>query len=272
MADNENKIDFRTFEDVKKVSKILENKFLETINTYENQSNDPKYSNHFDYVVAAIYLSLKSVLPEGISFRIDYRTKSYRSMQKSTSSELLKKDTKILKKDIFGIKVIITDISGKINLDPADPQNQKIINLQNIKADNIRFINETRAWLSDSSSITKNEEIYYERIIELLDRIQNSTYPNCEDEVEIPYSIRKDNLKKTYLLKKKDENLSLSLSNEQATEIEILLSDLEKRLDDKLERELLKVFLPKALNSHLIADILQNSYKYEKDKRRKCYG
>lgn len=257
---------FNSFEDVKKYSKQLEDKFTQTMSTYEKLSTTSDYSERVDYIIAAIYLSLKKVFPEGISFRIDYRTKSYRSMQKSTSSEIIESDTDKLKKDIFGAKIIITDIDGKIDLDPTNPKFQKLIELQNTKMDNITFISETRKWISGTSDEMLNEENYYTKTQDILNRLKASTYDECTEENEISYDTKLNLIKDAYTNKRKNGSLSLSLSKDQSTEAELLLNDLEKRLDDKLERELVNVFLPEALSSNLLSNMLETSYKYDKEK------
>ncbi len=258
-------IDFHSIEDVKEYSDKLMEKFLNTMDAYEKQATVPSYTTRLDYTVAAIYLSLKKVMPEGVSFRIDYRTKSRRSMKKSTDLEIMDSDLNKLKKDIFGIKIIITDIDGKLDLDSTNPQYQKLINLQDKKIDNTTFIVETREWLSDSADTMQNEENYYEKTISLLNRLQESTYVKCDKETEIPYSTQLANVKEAYITKQKNDTLSLSLSKDQAAKIELLLNDLEKRLDDKLERELLNIFLPKALDSNLLSNMLQIGYIYDKE-------
>lgn len=263
---NEKAIDFHSIEDVKKYSNKLMEKFLHTMDTYKEYTTAPKYTERLDYTVAAIYLALKKVLPEGVSFRIDYRTKSYRSLQKSTDLEIINSDLNKLKKDIFGLKVIITDIDGKLDLDSTNPQYQKLIQLQNTKIDNTTFIAETRAWLSGSSEIMQTEEIYYEKFIDLLKRLRESTYVECDKETDIPYSERLSNVQKAYVSKQKDDALSFSISKSQIATIELFLDDLEKRLDDKFEREILKVFLPKALDSNLLSNMLQTNYMYDKEK------
>lgn len=257
---------FHSIESVKEYSNKLMEKFSNAMEVYEKSVTNPSYTERLDYTVAAIYLSLKKVFPKGISFRIDYRTKSYRSMQRSTDLEIINSDPDKLQKDIFGIKVIITNLDGKLDLDTTNPQYQKLIHLQNEKMDNITFITEAREWLNGSSDVIENEEHYYEKLIDLLKRLEASTYPECEKETEIPYSTRLANAEEAYRTKQKDGTLSLSLDKEQSASIALLLDDLEKRLDDKLERELLKVFLPKALDSNLLSNMLQISYAYDKEK------
>lgn len=261
----EKPIEFHSIEEVKEYSNKLMEKLLHTMDTYKEYTTTPQYIERLDYTVAAIYLALKKVLPEGVSFRIDYRTKSYRSLQKSTDLEIINSNLNKLKKDIFGMKVIITDIDGKLDLDSTNPQYQKLIQLQNKKMNNTTFIAETREWLSGSSEIMQTEENYYEKFIDLLKRLKESTYVECEKETDIPYSERLSSVQKAYMAKQKDGALSFSISKSQITSIELLLDDLEKRLDDKFEREILKVFLPKALESNLLSNMLQTSYMYDKE-------
>lgn len=105
----ENRI-FSSIEDVKNYSDKLMEKFINVMDTYKKYTTNADYTTRLEYTVAAIYLSLKNVLPEGVNFHIDYRTKSSRSMQKATDLEIIESDLNKLKKDIFGVKIVITDI------------------------------------------------------------------------------------------------------------------------------------------------------------------
>lgn len=98
----------------------------------------------------------------------------------------------------------------------------------------------------------------------LLKLIQDSTYPECSQETEVPFSARLQNIQESFKYKQKNGTLSLSLSKEQIATIDSLLNELEKRLDDKFEREILKVFLPQALNSNLLTNLLHTNYIYDK--------
>lgn len=257
-------IEFTSPENFNQCRDYLTSKVIDVIDTYEYY-NTPNNAICLDYTVAGIYLALKKVLPEGVSFRIDYRKKSSRSTQKTTSKEILDKSTSRITKDIFGVKVIITDITGILSLETTDEKNKLLLELQNQKIDNSKFINETRTWIN-SSQEARTEDKYYKKLIELLERLEASTYPQCVFENETPYDERLEKVKKIYARKKDIDNLSLSISKEQSHDIDLLIKDLENRLNDRLEHELLKVFLPKALSSNLVSNILQVNYVHNNER------
>lgn len=257
-------IEFNSPEEFNKYKNYLISKVMNIVDTYEFY-NTPDNTTRLHYTVAGIYLALKKVFPEGVSFRIDYRKKSSRSTQKTTSKEILNNNVSKITKDIFGVKIIITDITGILNLDAADTENKLLLDLQSQKIDNSKFINETRVWIN-STQEARTEDNYYKKLFELLERLEASTYQKCVFENEISYNERLDKAKKTYSRKKDNDILSLSISKEQVHDINLLLKDLEGRLNDKLEHELLKVFLPKALSSNLVSNILQVNYMHEKER------
>lgn len=254
-------IQFTSSSNFIKCQQRLTNSISEVMNTYISYHTPDNYKR-LDYTIAGLYIALKKVLPEGISFRIDYRIKATRSIQKTTEKEFLYNSSKKIAKDIFAAKVVITDIDGILNLD----NNDKLIELQRKKVDNFKFIDENREWLcSDSTCTLKTEESYYKKMIELLTRLEASTYKECEFENEIPYNEKLHKVQRNYIRKKEDCNLSLLISKEQLSEMSMLLDDLENRLDDKFEHEILKVYLPKALESNLISNLLQTTYEYDKE-------
>ncbi len=256
-------VEFKSKDDYKE---YLENKVSDVIDIVTSKYKNPENIENLDYIVAGIYLSLKNVLPDGIGFRIEYREKSFRSTQKSSSSEILRSDVEKITKDIFGMKIIITDIDSALEFDDESINFDKLIELQNIRIKNISFIETTRNWLnSDSTHTIKTEDEYYKKLKELLECLNKSTYPECTTEVEVPYSEKLDIIKKIYTKKKEQDQLSFNVSREQMNTMSELLSELEDRLDDKLEREILKTYLPKALSSNLVSNILNVKYSYEKE-------
>lgn len=257
-------VEFHSTEEFNKCKNYLTSKVVNIVDTYESY-NTHDNTIRLDYTVAGIYLALKKVLPEGVSFRIDYRKKSSRSTQKTTSKEILDNSVSEITKDIFGVKIIITDITGILNLDATDEKNKLLLELQSQKIDNFKFITETRTWIN-STKETRTEDKYYKKLLELLERLEASTYPDCVFENDTPYDERLEKVKKIYARKKDNDNLSLSISKEQFHDINLLLKDLESRLNDKLEHELLKAFLPKALNSNFVSNILQVDYIHEKER------
>ena len=257
-------IEFLKFDSTEKFNQYkdyLTSKVVNVVDTYESYTTSDN-ATRLDYTVAGIYLALKKVLPDGVSFRIDYRKKSSRSTQKTTSNEILDNSVSKITKDIFGIKIIITDITGILNLDATDEKNKLLLELQNQKIDNSKFINETRSWIN-STQEARTEDKYYKKLLELLERLESSTYPQCVFENETPYDERLEKARKIYARKKDNDSLSLSISKEQFHEIDLLLEDLENRLNDKLEHELLKISLPKALNSNFVSNILQVNYIHD---------
>lgn len=246
--------------------KELQDKLTQVIDTYIDYTTDEN-KKRLDYTVAGLYFALREILPPSVKFRIDYRTKASRSEQKSTELEILDSSIDRITKDIFAMKIIVTSIDGRLDLDTNNPEYSKLISLENTKFDNIDFIEETRDWiLSTSAETLKTEEMYYEKKCEILERLISATYENeLMSDSEISYAERLERVSKAYSDKQKADNLSFSISKEQSNSLIELLDDLEARLNDKLERTILQLFVPKALNLNLMSNLLQVGHTYEKE-------
>lgn len=252
--------------EIVKQQKELQDKLSQIVDTYIDYNTDDN-KKRLDYTVAGLYFALREILPPSVKFRIDYRTKASRSEQKSAELELLNSSVDRITKDIFAMKIIITSIDGKLDLDPNNPEYSHLISLENTKFDNIHFIEETRDWLPSTSGETlKTEEMYYEKKCEVLERLKIATYENeLMQDSEISYTERLERVSQAYSNKEKANNLSFSISKEQCNSLSALIDDLEARLNDKLERQILQLFVPKALNLNLMANLLDVGYTYEKE-------
>ncbi len=259
------------FENLETCERIKHQFIEEAINVMDTQhhySTSSKLSEHLDYTVAGIFLSLYNILPSGIGFRIDYRKKSSRSTQTTLGLEIIDKKINDIKKDLFGMKVIAIDIDNNIEFPETDPNSETLRNLQEKRLSNIRFISETREWLA-SNSIRKTEEQFYNKYIELLERLVDSTFTKCTEEVDVTYDEKLERVKYKLENKMKRDSLSLYLSNEQICKMNILLNDLTRRLDDKLEDAILDAYLPKALESNLAYNLLKVNYMWDKKTEKK---
>ena len=259
------------FENLETCERIKHQLIQETINvmdTQHNYSTSSKLSEHLDYTVAGIFLALYNILPSGIGFRIDYRKKSSRSTQTTLGLEIIDKKINEIKKDLFGMKVIAIDIDNNIEFPETDPNSETLRNLQEKRLSNIKFISETKEWLA-SNSIRKTEEQFYNKYIELLERLVDSTFTKCTEEVDVTYDEKLERVKYKLENKIKRDSLSLYLSNEQICKMNILLNDLTRRLDDKLEDAILDAYLPKALESNLAYNLLKVNYMWDKKTEKK---
>ncbi len=244
----------------------LEKKLLGIVDLVSTKYHDPKNIESLDYIVAGLFIALEYVLPKDVGFIIEYRGKSFRSTQKTSGAELLENNVGKITKDIYGLKVIITDIGSSLDFDESMPNFDQLEELQNNRINNIYFLESTRKWLnSDSTFMLKTEDEYYKKIKEILKRLNASTYPQCSEENEISYTKNLEITNSIYEKKIKQDQLSFSISKEQINTMSELLQDLEDRLDDKLEREILKAYLPKALETNLVSTILGVNYSYEKE-------
>ena len=252
--------------EIQKIENLIPN-LVDYRSTYTNEF----YTKYLQIIASAIYLEYKRQYPS-LDIFIPFRQKGTKSFQKNISKALRKDysesdenkfNTAVLK-DISAMKIVLSNVPDTLSFDYNNPRNQDIIKLQKQKIDNLNFINSLQDWIYgyDENSI-QDEENYYKYYVELLDRLQNSTYEECTEEVEISYAERYAMASKKYKELKEDDEFSFFVSTEQMDEMKKLLGCLERRLDDKLQNEILNVTLPNVLNSELVQKVLRVNSKLD---------
>ncbi len=266
---------FNSSTDVQNFRKRLEVKINDVIDTYHSLNTDENITD-LQYNVAAIYLAMKKVSPKNVHFRISFRVKGERSEQKNIEKEF-ENTSSTIQKDIYAMRIIVDKIDGQLP-DIADSVignnlDEKLLytlSLEKTKTRNIEFINSTRDFLNNPLE-PKTEEDYYNKMITLLTLLKDSTYSECiyENGDDESYFSKYASIQEAFRRKKIDNSFALKISPKQIKELHYFLDSLEERSNDKLESALLEAYLPKALNSHLIANTLQMKYDFEKTSIKK---
>ena len=234
-----------------------QNPLYDLMDIYTNFTT-PFNVDYLKHIVAATYLDYKKIYPN-LDIFILWRVKSTSSFQKNISKTIKKEfaesnfsresfKTSVIK-DILGIKVVLNHIPDILEFDRKDSKYDSIYKLYKEKLSNLNYIESINDWLYGDSDEFQSEESFYKYYIGLLERLEKAQYSQCDEEVEVPYAARRENAIAKYKLLEKENNFSLEISDEQVEELEKLISALEKRLDDKLQNEILDVTLENVFNN-----------------------
>lgn len=170
--------------------------------------------------------------------------------------------------DISAMTIVLNHVDDAIYFDENDPENEEILKLKKQRNENLRFMHSVKKYLNENDIFMTQEE-YFQIYIELLHRLQNSTYPECTHEIkEGSYSSR---LK--YAIENYKKNMETDSFAPNATDIEIeelhtLLDCLKRRLDDKLQHEILRVTFPHVLADPLLVDDFKITGSFIKDVKK----
>ena len=224
--------------DFKNDLKVLQDNVNQLVDNYISYTDDFN-TEYVQNIAAAIYLEYKRLYPD-LDIFIPFRSKGPKSFQKNISKglfgEIKKNNGQIIfnpekeescdkiSKDIIAMKIILSHIPNVLSFDYNNPENKEIIKLQNQKISNLNFINELTDWLNNNSdNLVQDEEHFYKYYIELLKRLQKSTYEECSDELEITYKERYERATEQYNKKKENDEFSFLVSDEQISELNKLL-------------------------------------------------
>lgn len=167
--------------------------------------------------------------------------------------------------DFSGMTIVLNHIDDAIHFDSNNPENKEILNLRTQRNDNLRFLHKIKKYLNENDYIMTQEE-YFQIYIELLYRLQNSTYPECTHEIkEGSYSTRLQYAIDNYKKNLQSDSFSNNASDIEIEELYNLTDCLKRRLDDKLQHEILKVTFPHVLADPLLADDFQITGTFIKD-------
>lgn len=275
--------------------KLIEDAFSNIIDAYYNQST-PYGQKNLDYLGSAVYLGFKDLYPD-MTVTIPERTKGPKSMGDNIDKELnrslknivpseikkgiqlsdmeepifLNKNNFIEKttSDISAMTIVLNHINDAMYFDENDPENEQILKLKKQQSENLKFLQSVKKYLNENDIFMTQEE-YFQTYIELLSRLQNSTYPECSQEIkEGSYSTRLKDAIDTYKKHIENDSFSSKVTNVELEELYSLTDCLKRRLDDKLQHEVLKVTFPHVLEHPLIAKKLNIKAQFLKDVKKK---
>ena len=113
------------------------------------------------------------------------------------------------------------------------------------------------------------QEEYFQIYIELLHRLQDTTYPECTHEIkEGSYSSRLEYAIENYKKNVEANSFAVNATDAEIEELYNLTDCLKKRIDDKLEHEILKVSFPHVLDDFLFADDFKITGSFVKDVKK----
>ena len=270
-------------EDFTKQQKLIKDTVLKLSDTYYNQVN-PHGQQNSDYISSAIYLIYKKINP-GLSITIPGREKGLKSFDDNMHKELNKGLQNTMPSDIktgitlsdmekqivsntdnpnnftdktnsdfSGITIVLNHIDDTMYFDENDPENDEIIKLRKQRNHNLKFVHSLQKYLL-ANDIFLTQEEYFQIYIELLHRLQDSTYPECTHEIkEGNYSTRLELAIANYKKINATDSFAPKATTDEIDELYTLIDCLKRRLDDKLENEILRVTFPQVLEDSLLTD------------------
>lgn len=263
--------------------KLIKDTVLKLSDAYYNQVN-PHGQQNSDYLASAIYLIYKKTFPE-LSITEPSREKGLKSFDDNMHKELNKGLQNTIPSDIktgitlpdmekqivsntdnpnnftdktnsdfSGITIVLNHIDDAMYFEENDPENGEILELKKQRNKNLKFVHSLKKYLLAYDFCLTQEE-YFQIYIELLHRLQDSTYPECTHEIkEGNYSLRLEIAIKNYQKLASTDAFAPNATKDEVQELDNLVACLIRRLDDKLENEVLRVTFPQVLEDSLLTD------------------
>lgn len=265
-----------------KQHKLIEDAVSKLATTYYNQST-PHGQKNLDCLSSAFYLVFKDIASD-LAITTPNRTKGLKSIITNMDKELNRSITHMVPSkiedgirlmdmeehilsnpknkdnftdktntDISAMTIVLNHISDSMYFDENDPENEQILKLKKQRNENLRFLQSARKYLSENDIFMSQEE-YFQMYIELLSRLQDSTYPECSQEIkEGSYSTRLKHAKNAYKKHLENDSFSSKATNTELDELYSLTDCLKRRLNDKLQHEVLRVTFPHVLEHPFLA-------------------
>lgn len=276
---------------------FIDDAVLNLIYTYYKQTT-PHAQKNSNYLGSALYLLYRSIHPE-LSLSEPKREKGEKSFYDNTQKELNNAIKRIIpaniktgvtlsdiknhiisnkdnpknftdktNADISGITFVLKHVDDSIYFDENDPENREILKLTKQRNENLKFMHSVKRYLNEYDFLMTQEE-YFQVYIDLLHRLQDSTYPECTHEIkEGSYSSRLEYAIANYKKNVEANSFAPNASDVEIEELYSLLNCLNRRLDDKLEHEILKVTFPHVLASPLLTDDFKITGKFVKEVKK----
>lgn len=262
------------------------------------QQTTPHGQKNSNYLSSAIYLIYRKLYPE-FSTSIPERKKGEKSFNDNMHKELnnsiinivptdiktgitfsdmekhivsnpdnKKNFTDKTNSDISAITIVLNYVDDSIYFDESDPENEEILKLKKQKNDNLKFMHSVKRYLNENDIFMTQEE-YFQIYIQLLQRLQDCTYPECTHEIkEGSYSSRLSLAIDKYKKNMQENSFSPNATDLEIEELYTLTECLKRRLDDKLQHEILKVTFPHVLEDTLLTDDFKITGKFIKDVKK----
>lgn len=262
------------------------------------QQTTPHGQKNSNYLSSAIYLIYRKLYPE-FSTSIPERKKGQKSFHDNMHKELNnaiinivptdvrtgitfsdmekhiisnpdneKNFTDKTNSDISAITIVLNYVDDSIYFDESDPENKEILKLKKQKNDNLKFTHSVKRYLNENDIFMTQEE-YFQIYIQLLQRLQDCTYPECTHEIkEGSYSSRLSLAINTYKKNMQENSFSSNATDLEIEELYNLTECLKRRLDDKLQHEILKVTFPHVLEDTLLTNDFKITGKFIKDVKK----
>lgn len=282
-------------EEFSEQQKLIKDAFSNITDAYYNQST-PYGQKNLEYLGSAIYLGFKDLHPD-MTVNIPERTKGPKSVNDNLNKEsnrtftiivpseikdgirltdmegpILSNKNNLIDKtttDISAMTIVLNHINESMYFDENDPENEEILKLKKQRSENLKFLQSVKKYLNENDIFMTQEE-YFQTYIQLLSRLQDSTYPECSQEIkEGSYSTRLKDAINTYKKHIENNSFSSKVTNAELEELYSLTDCLRRRLDDKLQHELLKVTFPHVLEHPLISKKLNIKGVFLKDVKKK---
>lgn len=273
--------------------KLIKDTVLKLSDAYYNQVN-PHGQQNSDYLASAIYLIYKEKYPE-LSITEPSREKGLKSFDDNMHKELNKglqnitpsnlktgitlsdmekhivsnvdnpnNFTDKTNSDFSGITIVLNHIDDAMYFDENDPENNEILKLKKQRNNNLKFMQSIQKFLL-ARDLFLTQEQYFQIYIELLHRLQDSTYPECTHEIkEGNYSSRLEFAIKNYQKLATTDSFAPNVTQGEIDELYALINCLRRRLNDKLENEVLRVTFPQVLENSLLTDDFKIQGNYVK--------
>lgn len=280
-------------EEFSRQQQLIKETVIKLSDMYYKQTTSHGQQNS-DYVGSGIYLIYRKLYPE-LSITLPKREKGAKSFIDNTQKELNKNIKNMIPNnietgitfsdmekhivstpenpnnftdktnaDLSGITVVLNYVDDAIYFDESEPENTEIIKLKKQKNDNLRFIHSVKHYLNEYDFVMTQEE-YFQIYIELLHRLQDSTYPECTHEIrEGSYSSRLEYAIANYKKNAETNSFALNATDDEVAELRHLTDCLKKRLYDKLENEILSITFPHVLADPLFTDDFKMTCKFVK--------
>ncbi len=278
--------------------KLIEDAFSAITDTYYNQST-PHAQKNLNSLSSGIYLVIHALYPD-LSVNIPDRTKGLKSMSVNINKELNRSLTDIVPSeikngihlvdmeehilsneknknnftdktntDISAMTIVLNHIKDSMYFDENDPENEQILKLEKQRNENLKFLQSVKKYLYENDIFMTQEE-YFQIYIQLLSHLQDSTYPECSQEIkEGSYSTRLKDAINTYKKYIENDSFSSKATNVELDELYSLTDCLKRRLDDKLQHEVLRVTFPHVLEHPLLSKKFKIKGIFLKDVKKK---
>lgn len=270
-------------EEFKEQKEFVNNAVSNLAEQYYQQAS-PHGQQNSNYLGSAIYLIYRKLRPE-LSISTPGREKGMKSFKDNISKELDKHIRNILPIDVktgimlsdmqnhivsneenpdnltdktnadfSGITIVLNHVDDSIHFDETLPETAEILKLKKQKDDNLSFLHSVQNYLAEKD-YTMSQEDYFQIYIELLKRLQDSTYPECTHEIkEGSYSSRLEYAIENYKKNMEANSFAPNATDPEIDELHSLIKCLKRRLYDKLQAEILRVTFPEVLEDPLLTD------------------